>query len=89
VRPENILDRVERVVLTFPFAEERVPMRSPEGEFISRRAGPSEVGVGHSSEEVPVMGMERRAKRKGKSEPMTAAKAMKPNGGADDCLDKG
>jgi RNA-directed DNA polymerase len=35
------------------------------------------------------MGMERRAERKDKTEPMTAAKAMKPNGGADDCLDRG
>jgi RNA-directed DNA polymerase len=35
------------------------------------------------------MGMERRAKRKDKTEPVTAAEAMKPNGGADDCLDKG
>jgi RNA-directed DNA polymerase len=35
------------------------------------------------------MGMERRAKWKDKTEPMTAAKAMKPNGGADDCLDRG
>ena len=35
------------------------------------------------------MGMERRAKRKDKPEPMTAAEAMKPNGGADDCLDAG
>jgi len=35
------------------------------------------------------MGMERRAKRKDKTEPMTAAEAMKPNGGANDCLGKG
>jgi RNA-directed DNA polymerase len=32
------------------------------------------------------MGMERRAERKDKTEPMTAAKARKPNGGADCCL---
>ena len=32
-------------------------------------------------------GMERRAKRKNKDEPVTAAKATKPNGGADACLD--
>jgi len=32
------------------------------------------------------MGMERRAKRKGKEETMTAAKAMKPTGGAAVCL---
>ena len=32
------------------------------------------------------MGMERRAERKDEEDTMTAAKAMKPNGGADDCL---
>jgi hypothetical protein len=35
------------------------------------------------------MGRERRAKRKDTTEPMTAAEARKPNGGAKDCLDKG
>jgi hypothetical protein len=35
------------------------------------------------------MGMERRAKWKDKTEPMTAVEAQKPNGGADDCLDRG
>jgi len=35
------------------------------------------------------MGMERRAKRKDTTEPMTAAKARKPDGGAEDCLDRG
>lgn len=47
------------------------------------RAG---VSKGRSSVEVPVMGMERSAERKDGKDTMTAAKAMKPKGGAEVCL---